>query len=99
MRLADLPSLHGLILGLLGPGDLPEDGTWVRSCLDAAIDWIQRAYAAAGDGGISKGYDLLRGRWAPSYPETTGYTIPSLLNAAAALNRPERRGRALWLAA
>jgi uncharacterized protein YyaL (SSP411 family) len=49
---------------------------------DAALAWIQRASDAASDGGISKGYDLFRRRWAPSYPETTGYTIPTLLNVA-----------------
>ncbi len=66
--------------------------------LSAALGWIGRAYAAAGDGGISKGYDLLRARWAPSYPETTGYTIPTLLNAAAYLGQPGWRIDALRMA-
>ncbi len=66
--------------------------------LRAALDWIKCAHAAIGDGGISKGYDLLRGRWSPSYPETTGYTIPTLLNAAAALDEPKLRPFALSLA-
>jgi uncharacterized protein YyaL (SSP411 family) len=64
----------------------------------AAIDWIRHAHAAASEGGISKGYDLLRNRWAPSYPETTGYTIPSLLNAATTLDRAKLRTLALSLA-
>jgi hypothetical protein len=59
---------------------------------------MYRACAASGDGGISKGYDLLRGRWSPSYPETTGYTIPTLLNTATALERPTLRTFALSLA-
>lgn len=66
--------------------------------LDAALDWIRRASAVTTDGGISKGYDLLRGRWAPSYPETTGYTIPTLLNAAMILGRSELKPLALSLA-
>jgi uncharacterized protein YyaL (SSP411 family) len=70
----------------------------MRERLIGAIEWIRHAHAMAGDGGISKGYDLLRRRWAPSYPETTGYTIPTLLNAAAVLNRPELRALALSLA-
>ncbi|HEX7975292.1 MAG TPA: hypothetical protein VF498_12850 [Anaerolineales bacterium] len=37
-------------------------------------------------------------RWAPSYPETTGYTIPTLLNAAARRVRPEWKDLALCLA-
>jgi uncharacterized protein YyaL (SSP411 family) len=48
--------------------------------LNAAANWLSRAHKQAGDSGISKGYDLIRGKWAPSYPETTGYTIPTLLN-------------------
>lgn len=50
--------------------------------LKAAVTWIETAIEGAGDGGVSKGYDVLRGRWNESYPETTGYTIPTLLNAA-----------------
>jgi len=50
--------------------------------LDAAVQWVLQAHHRAGDGGISKGYDLMRGKWAPSYPETTGYTIPTLINVA-----------------
>jgi hypothetical protein len=50
------------------------------------------------DGGISKGYDLLRSRWSPSYPETTGYTISTLIKSAMALDRPDLRGLAFSLA-
>jgi uncharacterized protein YyaL (SSP411 family) len=79
--------------------NLSPEADWpVAYRASAALDWIQRAHFSAGDGGISKGYDLLRGRWFPSYPETTGYTIPTLLNAVAALNRPELRVLALSLA-
>ncbi len=66
--------------------------------LTAALGWIERAHAAAGDGGISKGYDLLRARWVPSYPETTGYTIPTLLNAAVYLQQPGWQTTALRMA-
>jgi len=66
--------------------------------LEASVDWIRRAHKAAGDGGISKGYDLLRGRWSPSYPETTGYTIPTLLNASAALKQADLADLAISLA-
>jgi hypothetical protein len=48
--------------------------------LTAAASWLARAHKQVGDGGISKGYDLIRRKWAPSYPETTGYTIPTLFN-------------------
>jgi rhamnogalacturonyl hydrolase YesR len=48
--------------------------------VQGAVEWILRAWEATPDDGISKGYNLLRGRWEPSYPETSGYTITSLLN-------------------
>jgi uncharacterized protein YyaL (SSP411 family) len=66
--------------------------------LNAAVDWVQRAHAAANNGGMSKGYDLLRRRWSPSYPETTGYTIPTLLNTADVLERETLRPIAFRLA-
>ena len=66
--------------------------------VNAAVDWVERAHAAANDGGISKGYDLLRRRWFPSYPETTGYTIPTLLNTAALFERETLRPVAFRLA-
>lgn len=93
-----LISSRDLLLGLRRPSTLPANGLRVKQHLDAALDWIGRARSAAGDGGISKGFDLLRSRWSPSYPETTGYTIPTFLNAAAALDRSELRALALSLA-
>jgi uncharacterized protein YyaL (SSP411 family) len=66
--------------------------------LHAALEWIENAQRASGDSGISKGYHVLRRRWSPSYPETTGYTIPSLLNAALVLDRPDLQSLALALA-
>lgn len=47
----------------------------------AAVDWILRGQQAGGDGGVALGYfpcDVEQG-WRPSYPETTGYIITSLL--------------------
>ncbi len=66
--------------------------------LNAALCWIQRAYYVVGESGISKGYDLLRNRWSPPYPETTGYTIPTLFNAAKITNRYDYCTLALNLA-
>ena len=94
----DLSSLPWKWVGLRAPSTPPTGGLQTRQHLEGAIEWIRFAHAAVGEEGISKGYDLLRGRWAPSYPETTGYTIPTLLNAAVALDRPELRALALRLA-
>jgi hypothetical protein len=87
-----------ILVGLRRPSTLPADGLQAKQRLNAAIDWIQLAHTMSGDGGISKGYDVLRGHWFPSYPETTGYTIPTLLNVALALDRPELQALALSLA-
>jgi hypothetical protein len=96
--MVDLSAFQEVWVGLRGPGILSTDGLQIKDCLNAAIDWIRLAYAKAGGSGISKGYHLLRSRWFPSYPETTGYTIPTLLNAAGVLDRPDLRTLALSLA-
>jgi predicted SAM-dependent methyltransferase len=49
--------------------------------LRAAIDWMSLAQArsATADGGVSAIYWLRERRWDVSYPETTGYIIPTFL--------------------
>lgn len=59
----------------------------LRRRATASLEWLRLAHDRSTDGGIPKAYDLLRRRWAPSYPETTGYTIPTLLNAAVMLEQ------------
>jgi uncharacterized protein YyaL (SSP411 family) len=51
----------------------------------AAADWLLRAQRATSDDGVSLGYFPCSSdgiRWRPSYPETTGYIISSLLSFA-----------------
>lgn len=68
--------------------------------LVAAIEWLIRAHDATPDGGISRGFSLRRHPyfghrgWQPSYPETTGYIIPTLYAAARHLERPDLAARA-----
>lgn len=55
-----------------------------RRAADAAVAWLLRAQAATADDGVSHGYfpchwDM---GWRKSYPETTGYIIPSLFDYA-----------------
>jgi hypothetical protein len=48
----------------------------------AAAEWLIRAQSATSDDGVSLGYfpcDSKTGAWRPSYPETTGYIISTLL--------------------
>ena len=58
--------------------------------LEACIDWFKTAQDATPDDGVSRGYSLVgtskfsKG-WQPSYPETTGYIVPTLLKAQTVL--------------
>jgi hypothetical protein len=68
--------------------------------LVAAIEWLVQAQDATPDGGIARAFSLAwhshfgcRG-WQPSYPETTGYIIPTLYAAARRLGRPDLAARA-----
>jgi hypothetical protein len=73
------------------PRGAPGASTAAR--LAAGADWLRRAQDATGDGGVSWSYHL-RGGWAPSYPETTGYIIPTLLDLAATTGDDDFRHRA-----
>jgi len=68
----------------------------------AAAEWLARAQDATPDDGVSAGYfpcDRDKGNgWRPSYPETTGYIIPSLLEYAERYDAPEMRERGLRMA-
>jgi folate-dependent phosphoribosylglycinamide formyltransferase PurN len=44
----------------------------------AAAAWLARAQDATGDGGVAGRYRL-SGGWSSSYPETTGYLVPTFL--------------------
>lgn len=61
--------------------------------LRAAATWLQAAQDSQNDGGFSGRYKLDKG-WTSSYPETTGYIIPTCLKLAKRLNAPEWQDRA-----
>ncbi len=63
--------------------------------LRAAVDWLLRAQQATPDDGVAHSYDLRRKVWHASYPETTGYIIPTLIDYAELFNAPEYRAAAL----
>lgn len=72
--------------------------------LRAAIEWLSRAQDASGDGGVARSYSLVyhpffqRRGWTPSYPETTGYIIPTLFNYARHNSRKDLFDRAVRMA-
>jgi hypothetical protein len=63
-------------------GGLGEDCGPQRA-IDLGLAWLARAQdcSTTHDGGVSRHFSLLDG-WAPSYPETTGYIIPTFLQQA-----------------
>jgi len=66
----------------------------------AAVQWILRAQSATPDAGVSLGYfpcDKPNG-WKDSYPETTGYIVPSLLEYAERTGDESIRRSALEMA-
>ncbi len=75
-----------------------------RDHLVAALAWLERAQDATPDDGVARSYSVAwnphfesRG-WRPSYPETTGYIIPTLFDAALSLDAPNLRERAIRMA-
>lgn len=88
---------HGLVLrDTLGIGmKAPTDN---RRHLDAAIAWLKLAHDVTGNGGVAQTFLVRSRRWAPSYPETTGYIIPTLYRYAALTGDEDCRVRARRMA-
>lgn len=68
--------------------------------LEAAAAWLLRAQLATADDGVAHCFDVRRRRWLASYPETTGYIIPTLYDYAHHFKLPHyaqaARKMALW---
>ena len=64
-------------------GPLPDD-PGARAVIDAALEWLKRAQdeSASADGGVARHFSLVEG-WASTYPETTGYIVPTFIEQAA----------------
>ena len=67
----------------------------VDKVIISGIDWICLAQdrSASQDGGVASFYNLKDG-WTISYPETTGYIVPTVLGAAKLTNDKSLRQRA-----
>src|SRR5438105_4326367 len=105
--------MSGLKMSVRAPG-LPANGRAViRACrrailprrkpvnlmrsLKASYAWVCAAHDAASDGGVAGWYNLVRG-WGGSYPETTGYIIPTFLHYGTTMGEPEATQRAIRMA-
>lgn len=62
--------------------DLPSD-PGIDPVIDACVDWLRHAQdkSASRDGGVAAHYSHIT-KWATSYPETTGYIVPTILDVA-----------------
>lgn len=75
-----------------------------RFHITEAVRWLARAQDAASDGGVPRAYSAAGNPhtggigWQPSYPETTGYIIPTMFDCAQYLKDPDLRRRALQMA-
>lgn len=86
LRAAGDAPLRRLLLAHSGhamPAHLPE----AHAALGQVIDHLLRCQEASGDGGFGS-FHLVNG-FGRTYPETTGYILPTLLAAAPVLHRPE----------
>lgn len=66
--------------------------------LQVTMSWLSAAQDATADHGVSAFYDMRNGSWAPSYPETTGYIIPTFFEYAARYDSETYRERASRMA-
>jgi rhamnogalacturonyl hydrolase YesR len=62
---------------------LSENDPGIDVAVREAVGWLCRAqdFSTTRDGGVARHFSLLNG-WGPSYPETTGYIIPTVLGFA-----------------
>ncbi len=81
---------------------LPPTDPGIEASIKASVEWIGMAqdFSTSQDGGVARDFSLISG-WNSSYPETTGYIIPTLIAYGKAADDPssiERARRMLdWL--
>lgn len=81
---------------------LPNADPGVERTIAANLAWLCRAQdcSSSRDGGVARHYSILTG-WGASYPETTGYIVPTMLSEADVQSCGElhQRGRRMldWL--
>ncbi len=62
---------------------LPTRDPGIERAINESVAWLCLAQdnSVSQDGGVAHHFSLISG-WSPSYPETTGYIVPTLLNYA-----------------
>jgi len=74
---------------------LPDSDPGLEKAIDEGAAWLGQAqdYSSTRDGGVARHYSLIDG-WGASYPETTGYIVPTILAYAKWKNDEVFRHRA-----
>ena len=74
---------------------LSDNDPGVEKAIELGMKWLCLAQdcSASQDGGVARHYSLVNG-WATSYPETTGYIVPTLLEFAQQRGNSEIRHKA-----
>lgn len=76
----------------------------IEEHLESAAKWLCRAHDAFNDGGVARSYSLVynpyfkKKGWVPSYPETTGYIIPTMFDYSRLVNSEDIYNRAIRMA-
>jgi hypothetical protein len=65
----------------------------IEATIAESLTWIGRAQDSNPDGGVARHYCLVTG-WGASYPETTGYIVPTIIREGQALGDPKLLERA-----
>lgn len=62
---------------------LPGFDPGIERAVEEAVGWLCRAqdHSTSNDGGVARHFSMIHG-WGSSYPETTGYIVPTLLTCA-----------------
>lgn len=90
LKMNRMPQLAKAVVGARRPYPVHDSTVHLRG----AVEWLNRAQDAHLDGGCAKSFDLMTGRWEPSYPETTGYIIGTLLDVYRLMRDQRQRDRA-----
>jgi hypothetical protein len=81
---------------------LPESDCGAAHAIEAGMSWLCTAqdFSRSKDGGVARDFSLVRG-WNSSYPETTGYIVPTFLEMYRRTGNSEFQIRAIrmldWL--
>jgi hypothetical protein len=78
---------------------LPAHDPGADRVLPALMDWLSQAQdrSRSADGGVARDFSLIKG-WATSYPETTGYIVPTFIDYARRSGRTDLLERARRMA-